>query len=134
MNEHQLRRLFPNASRSTVAANAGDPELFEHAQCTGRKEADSPFGDPELERCPTTGAVGASKAKAGDSARLLVRVTKVSRRLIDEDNLCEKFVLDCCRYNGWLPGDSPAEVRIEARQRKAAKGEEEHTVIEIFEL
>jgi hypothetical protein len=58
----------------------------------------------------------------------------VRRRLLDEDNLCEKYHVDCCRYAGLIPGDSPAEIQIQTRQRKAARGEEEHTQIDIFRL
>ncbi len=88
---------------------------------------------PVLEQCPAIRAPRKARAKAQDSKRLLVRVTSVRLRLIDEDNLCEKYVVDCCRYAGLLPGDGPATTRIQATQRKVEKGESEHTLIEIYE-
>lgn len=78
--------------------------------------------------------MGEAKEKAGDRPRLFVRVTSVRRRLIDEDNLCEKYAVDCCRYAGLLPGDGPGQTRIQVTQRKAGKEEPEQTVIEIFEI
>lgn len=63
-----------------------------------------------------------------------MRVTSIRRRLIDEDNLCEKYAVDCCRYAGLLPGDGPGQTQIEIRQRKALKGEEEATLVEIYQL
>lgn len=63
-----------------------------------------------------------------------MRVTSVRKCLLDEDNLCEKYHVDCLRYSGIIPDDSPDKVRIETTQRKAAKGEEEHTLIEVFAL
>lgn len=134
MNPDEIKRLFPNASKSLVEANAGNPLIQKQEERPRSQAGDPTSGRSKLERCSPTTAVGQSKAKRGDSPRLLVRVTSVRRRLIDEDNLCEKYVLDCCRYAGLIPGDSPSEVRIETRQRKAAKGEDEVTVVEIHEL
>lgn len=132
MNEHQLRRIFPNASRSTLAANAGDPELFSERS---ENQADAPDAvRGQLEQRDADGALRKERPKGEDSKRFLVRVTSVRSRLIDEDNLCEKYVVDCCRYSGLLPGDGPRQTKIKATQREAQKGEEEHTVIEIFEL
>ncbi len=65
-------------------------------------------------------------------ARILVRVTSVRRRLLDEDNLCEKFHVDLCRYAGVIPDDAPELVKIEVAQRKAQPQEEEHTLIEVL--
>lgn len=78
--------------------------------------------------------MGKVPSKRRDTRRFLVRVTSVRRRLIDEDNLCEKYAVDCCRYAGLLPGDGPGQTKIEVIQRKASKEEEECTVIEIFQL
>jgi hypothetical protein len=61
-------------------------------------------------------------------------VTSLRRRLIDEDNLCEKYVVDCCRYAGLLPGDGPGTTEIKVRQKKVGSEAEECTVVEIFEI
>jgi hypothetical protein len=72
-----------------------------------------------------------SEAEKGNPERVLVRVTSVRKRLIDEDNLAEKYHVDCCRYAGLIHGDEPSKTKIEVCQRKAEKGEAEHTILEI---
>jgi hypothetical protein len=69
-----------------------------------------------------------------DTARFLVCVESVRKRLLDEDRICEVAVIDCCRYAGLIPGDSPDQTHIQTTQRKARKGEAEHTVVTIYEL
>lgn len=128
MNPDDIRRLFPRASASLFAANAPHPEL------SLGEDGQAPVVRPELERDSRDGALGKSKAKVRDSRRFLVRVTSIRARLIDEDNLCEKYVVDCCRAAALIPGDGPSQTRIETSQRKAGKGEDEGTLIEIFEF
>jgi len=112
----QLRQLFPNASRSCIDAN--------RSQDTGTP--------PKLERDSIPGTLGQVEAEARYTGRFLVRVTSVRKRLLDEDNICEKYHVDCCRYAGLIPTDSPSRVRIETTQRKCQKDEEEHVQIEIL--
>lgn len=95
---------------------------------------DSPGPPSELERHPGNGAVGAVQVQERNSDRFLIRVTSIRRRLLDEDNLCEKFHVDCCRYSGLLPGDGPGKTKIEVTQKKAEPGEGERVVIEIFSV
>jgi hypothetical protein len=85
----------------------------------------------KLERNSGNGSLAKSEAEKGNSERVLVRVTSVRKRLIDEDNLAEKYHVDCCRYAGLIHGDEPSKTKIEVCQRKAAKDEAEHTIIEI---
>ncbi len=85
----------------------------------------------KLERNSGDGPLAKSEAEKGNSERVLVRITSVRKRLIDEDNLAEKYHVDCCRYAGLIYADSPDQTKIEVCQRKAAKGEAEHTIIEI---
>ena len=89
---------------------------------------------PKLERHDEYAAVGKGREKEANRERFLVRVTSVRNRLIDEDNLCVKLVVDCCRYAGLIPGDSAGEAKIEAFQRKVGKGEAAHTIVEITKL
>ena len=131
---NELRSIFPNISADVLAANADHPKLSQPKERARSEEGNPSAGGPELERRASTSAVGKAKAKGRNSQRFLVRVTSIRRRLIDEDNLCEKYVVDCCRYSGILPCDSPEETRIEIRQRKAGKEEAEMTVVEIFNL
>lgn len=66
-------------------------------------------------------------------ARVLVRVESIRSRLLDEDNLCEKYHVDLLRYAGVIAGDTPDEIKIEVSQRKAQKGEQERIVIEVVD-
>jgi len=84
-----------------------------------------------LERDPSDAPLEAKEVQRRTDGRFIVRVTSVRKRLADEDGLCEKYVLDCCRYAGLIPDDSPELCKVETSQRKAAKGEEEHTQITI---
>ena len=85
----------------------------------------------KLERNLGNGPLAKGEAEKGNPERVLVRVTSVRKRLIDEDNLAEKYHVDCCRYAGLIHGDEPSKTKIEVCQRKAAKDEAEHTIIEI---
>jgi hypothetical protein len=117
VNLNELRSVFPKASKSFLEANA---------------EGAGPAA--ELERDPIPRPLGTRQAEGANPARLLVRVVSVRKRLLDEDNICEKYHVDCCRYAGLVPGDSPSEIRIETSQWQAKEGQEEHTLIAIYEI
>ena len=129
MNPHQLLRLFPNASKSVLSANAAD---------YGTGQPDLSPERPRKAAKPQHDARGplarSASNKAGDRQRFHVRITSVRRRLIDEDNLVGKFHCDLLRYSGILPSDAPGICHIETMQRKAAKGEEETVEIEVYLL
>jgi hypothetical protein len=76
----------------------------------------------------------AVQAQGGYSGRFLVRVTSFRRRLLDEDNLAEKYHVDCCRYAGLLASDAPDKTSIQVCQVKVRTKEEEMTVVEIEEM
>lgn len=88
----------------------------------------------ELERNPGNGTLGARQIQMPASGRFLVRLTSVRTRLLDEDNLCEKYHVDCCRYAGLLPGDGPGTTQIQTRQEKAEPKGREFVRIEIFRV
>jgi len=123
MNPHTIRRLFPNASKSIIAANAQD---------YGKPHAEDTLPLAAVERNSSHAPLEAKEVQRRTDGRFLVRVESVRKRLADEDGLCEKYVLDCCRYAGLIPDDSPELCKVETSQRKAAKGEEEHTQITII--
>ena len=81
-----------------------------------------PAGDEPLE---------AHQVEARNPGRCVVRVTSRRRRLLDEDNLAEKYHVDCLRYAGLLHSDAPDQTHIEVAQVKVATKDEECTVIEI---
>jgi len=122
MNPHTIKRLFPNASQATIAANAQD-YAKPHADSAGTTtELESPFGNGTLAAC---------KAETSDTGRVHIRFVSVRQRLCDPDHLSEKWLLDCLRNCGAIIGDEPDKITLETTQRKAAKGEEEHTQITI---
>lgn len=127
MNKDELKRRFPNATEQFLRLNAeaGEADI---------QPDDS--GTPAIvERHPRDGAVGAVPVQKGTGRQILIRVTAVRTRLLDEDNLCEKYHVDLLRYaSGGALGDSPATTRIEVRQEKAQAGEREEVRIEVYEL
>lgn len=135
---------IPPASKVSAAFRAANPHLYgtnptsPHPELFGDR-ADDQKASPDavrakLEPDRESGTLSARKAQKEDSGRFLVRVTSVRRILLDEDNLCEKFIVDCCRYAGLLPSDRPGKTKIEVAQRKVEKGEEEHTVVELYRV
>lgn len=116
MNEDQLKLLFPNSSRSFLRANSdvGD----------SRKVA-------KLEPNPRHGASGKAQVQKRTSEKFLVRVTSFRKHLLDYDNLCEKYHVDCCRYAGIVPSDDPKTTQIEVYQVKVPKGKE-YTRVEVL--
>jgi len=122
--EHFIGRTCPKcppalASAPPAASNSYDNHT-DHAGETAK-----------LERNFRNGPLAKGETEKGNPERVLVRVTSIRRRLIDEDNLAEKYHVDCCRYAGLIHGDEPSKTKIEVCQRKAKKGEAEHTIIEI---
>ncbi len=117
MKQDELLRLFPNASASTIAANA-----------QGSRTA------PKLERPLGNAALGQGKGEEKDSGRVHLRIVSVRKRLLDPDNLSPKWTIDALRYCGIIRGDEPEKITLEVTQRKAAKTEAEHTVIEIYSI
>lgn len=99
---------------------------------------DSIIGDTAqiavLESDIGTSPLGEEKIEGRNSYGFLVRVTSFRKRLLDEDNLCEKYHVDLCRYAGVLPCDSPDKVKIEVGQKKIGSKEVEKTLVEVWEL
>lgn len=116
-----LAKLFPHASQSFLALNL--PES--RAAVVDRGETPA----PELERHLRNGPLAAGKAQDGHPSRVSVLVTSFRRRLLDEDNLAEKYHVDCCRYAGLLAGDEASRAQITTRQEKVRSKEDERTEI-----
>lgn len=120
MNQNKLSRHFPNASPTFLKLNSD--------QVNGGGEI------AKLE-CPYVNApLDAPQVKAPGSGRYVVCVTSVRKRLLDEDNLAEKFHIDALRYAGLISGDSPDKTKILTSQRKCEKDEKEHIEITITYL
>ena len=84
-----------------------------------------------MEPTPRNDVARAAPVQEADDERIVVRVISTRSRLLDEDNLAEKYLVDALRYAGLLAEDCPEKVKIEVSQRKCREGEEEHVIIEI---
>ncbi len=74
-----------------------------------------------------------AKGKEAHSGRFRVLVTSYRRRLTDQDNLAPKFFIDCLRYAGVIPDDTPQAIDYSITQVKVRKKEEERTEIQVDE-
>jgi Tfp pilus assembly protein PilP len=86
---------------------------------------------PKLERHTGNESLEAHKDKTRNAVRYVIRVTSYRRRLLDTDNLCEKYHIDALRYAGIIHSDAADQALIETRQIKVKRADEEKTVIEI---
>lgn len=107
-------------------------KLFDEARDDTRRALRCADQTADLECSNEDAQLSATGVQGGNGARFFVRITGVLKKLYDDDNLCEKFAVDCCRHAGFVRDDNPRETKIETRQRKAEKGEEEHIEVEIF--
>lgn len=89
---------------------------------------------PKLEPDSGHGTLGSVPVQKRLGQRFRVVVTSYRKRLLDDDNLCEKYLVDLCRYSGAIPDDAPGTTRIEVRQQKVEGNEQERTTIEIFKV
>lgn len=114
MTRDELRTIYPNASQDFFDLNSGPVAL--------------------VESNPRPRTVGQVQAQGGDGRRFLVVVKSFRRRLLDEDNLCCKYIVDLCRYAGIIPSDAPGTTTIKVCQGKVTKGEPEKTTVEVFKI
>ena len=120
MGIRSLDALISGCNATTRALNAG---LFQaHDQGAGR---------PVVEHGPHPRALATPQAQAKDTRKRFVRVVSYRVVLLDEDNLCEKFLVDALRYAGAIPGDSPDRCRIVTTQEKVAHFDEERTEVTV---
>lgn len=130
MNESTRQILLRRGWTEQPNGSLSKPSKPSKPRLQPRRERPTPI----VERHLGNAALGALQVQELHTGRFLVRITSVRKRLIDEDNLCEKFHVDCCRYAGILPSDGPAKTSIEVSQRKAEKGEEEEVLVEVFHI
>ncbi len=113
MTTHELKRLFPNASTSTITANCGVVQ------------------DAERQRGAGDEPVGEDASESGHQGRCLVRVTSYRCRLCDQRNLFDKHFVDALVEAGVLRGDSEADIDIEVVQQRVEHAWDERTEIDI---
>ncbi len=114
---NELKRRFPNCSPAFLKANLDVPD----------SEPESSQHQPAVRHEPLAETSGEEE----NPVRVHVCVTSVRRRLIDPDNLCAKYFIDCLRYAGFIKDDSAEHITLSVRQSKAATKAAEKTVIEI---
>ena len=119
MTRNDIIKRYPRASESFIKANL---------------DADHSGQDAVLERPARHESLAAHKGEEGTAGRIFIRFVSVRKRLLDPDNLSQKWLLDCLRYCQIIDGDEPEKISIETTQRKAIKGEIERTIIEITAL
>lgn len=132
MNPHMIKRLFPGASASLLAANASDygnstpdPQIPAKEQ---RQQPEPLAHNPKAE-APSAGRV---LGGPGDS-RPHVCITLYGTRFFDTDAKYGviKDVLDCCWRTSLIPGDREDQISLEVRQAKVKTKKEERTEITI---
>lgn len=115
MTSNELRRLFPNHPESFIRRNSDS------------SEAQSPKPEPIVRDEPVAEKNGEDR----NSTRLHVRVTSYRRKLIDPDNLCPKYFIDCLRMAEYISDDSAKDITLQVEQFKVKTSGEERTEIEI---
>lgn len=126
MTRDELQNLFPNASEHFLRVNATDPRRSD------RTKPGSPAA--VLEHRPDDALAIAPPVKAPDAGKFVVRVESQRVNLLDEDNLCEKYVVDGLRYAGIIPCDKADRCRIITTQKKVATFAQEKTRVLIQRL
>lgn len=119
MTRDDLRRKFPNASTAFLRANLA---------------SGNPGKAAVLEHRPAPEPLAKNPVQETNPERVLVCFVSVRKQLIDPDNLCEKFLLDCLRYCRAISGDEPGAISLSTTQRKTREGEAEHTEITVWKI
>ncbi len=134
MTDQQLLERFPNASKSFIKANATDIRATATEIRQADLHPDGPGPLAKLERVAGDGAMGAVSIQKGIGRRFRVVVKSRRKRLLDIDNLAEKYHVDLCRYAGVISSDAPGTTEIEVSQEKVFGKEPEEVVIEVWEV
>ena len=116
-NEERFRKLFPNASKSCLAANVGLPH-------------------PKFERDAPAALDVVQQRETKSATRFAVRFISRRVRPIDTDNLVGgcKPLIDCLRAASLIPNDDPASITLVVDQERVSKRKDECTIVEIVKL
>lgn len=113
MEPERIKRLFPNASQSTIDVNrlpsGAEPEQAVHNRAHGKV-----------------------KGKTGHARRYAVSITSYRTRSTDPDNLVGKYFVDALRYSGLLHDDRAEDITYEISQKKVENKSQEKTLIVIL--
>lgn len=119
-------RLTPTMANPFKDWTAADVERWNKKHEANRLPP-SPVPKPAV----CDGALAKAGGEAKDAGRISVHVKSYRSRLIDPDNLCAKWFVDCLRYCGLLRDDTAKDITFSISQEKVKKGEE-RTEIEII--
>lgn len=119
MTPDEIKSRFPNASAAFIAANSDTVRLPQ-----------SPKPKSAHEHEP----LGAIPRAASNGQRYAVSITSFRTRLLDPDNLCGKYFVDCLRYAGLLPDDTACVMDYRICQEKTESKRGERTEITITKL
>ena len=85
----------------------------------------------KLEQVVRHEPVAAKAREAGHPKSVRVCIVSFRCRLIDPDNLCPKYFMDCLRYCGWIEDDSARHVTFSIYQTKVTSKDQQRTEITI---
>ena len=78
--------------------------------------------------------LAAQAGKDFNPKRIRLCVTGFRRRLLDPDNFCPKYFIDCLRFAGIIQDDSPEFIILETNQVKVKFKQQERTEITIEDI
>lgn len=127
MNPHTIKRLFPNASPSVLAANAGDygEPHDNQANPAGIPDTKLPQQPPALE------GAGEGEAPGTGCAHVCFTLFRVKLLDVDAKVASTKDLLDGLATAGLIRGDREGEISLEVRQEKVRTYKDEKTEITI---
>lgn len=103
------------------------PEQYQEYERKNHRAPSHPQPEPAVRNEP----LGEVQREEGNAGCVLIRVTAYRQRLLDSDDPCPKYFVDCLRYSGLIHCDSFAAAQVTTLQRKVARREEERTEIEL---
>lgn len=91
--------------------------------------------DPQLQsaepECPVCNEpLAEGKGAQEGTSRIRVEINSFRHRLLDPDNLCPKYIVDCLRYWKYIPDDTSKDIQLIVQQSKCSK-KDERTEIEL---
>lgn len=118
--------------QASPAAHTGFPAALIKPQDHDLHPLDT-TSSPVTEPAVCNEPVAAQAREASHSTRFRIRVESRRRRLIDPDNLCPKYLIDCLRYAEVIPDDSARYVEVQTTQTRVQTKAEEGTQVTITE-
>ncbi len=94
-----------------------------------KRQAGGVSSSPEPKQIVRDESLATAQRAQSNSFRYAVCIASYRHRLIDPDNLCGKYFVDCLRYAGVIPDDTAAIVDYSIKQFKVKAKKEQRTVI-----